>query len=284
MPNVPLSPPVILTVAGFDPSSGAGVTADVKTASAHGCYAVSAITALTVQSTQGVRRVEPVDPELLRKSLEELAADFEIRAVRLGMLGSSGVAKVVADFLERAKLPNLVLDPILRSSSGAELLDSAGTKLLAERLLPLSAVVTPNIDEAAVLTGLPVTNLEEMRAAAAKLHSMGAEAVVITGGHLDKAVDLLSTTTKHGIEEQVFKSEKIQSKATHGTGCAFATAITCHLALDRGLSEAVLLAKAFVSAAITNAQPLGKGIGPLHHLYRMGQQRRAAAAAVEIEH
>jgi hydroxymethylpyrimidine/phosphomethylpyrimidine kinase len=125
---------------------------------------------------------------------------------------------------------------------------------------------------------MAVTNPEQMRAAAAKLHAMGAAAVVVTGGHLEKAIDLLSFTTKRGVEQEIFKSERQRSNSTHGTGCAFATAMTCHLALGRGLPEAVLLAKAYVTAAIANAHPLGHGIGPVHHLYRMHQQRRAIAS------
>jgi len=276
------TPNVVLTIAGFDPSSGAGVTADIKTMAAHGCYGVACITAMTVQSTAGVKRVEPCDPGLVADTLRELAADVKIAAVHIGMLGSGKVAKAVADFLSRQKLPNVVLDPIFRASSGADLLDPSGRKVLAEQLLPLAAVVTPNVDEAAGLTELPVTSLDQMRAAAIKLHEMGAESVVITGGHLDKAIDLLSFQTKRGVEQEVFKSERQRSNSTHGTGCAFATAMACHLALDRGLPEAVLLAKAYVSAAIAKGHPLGRGIGPVHHLYRM-QQHRRIGAVVEAE-
>jgi hydroxymethylpyrimidine/phosphomethylpyrimidine kinase len=280
-------PPVVLTIAGFDPSSGAGITADIKTIAAHGCYGVSCITAMTVQSTSGVKRVEALDPTLVTNTLQELVADLEIAAVHIGMLGTGKVAKAVADFLnpigsDKGRLPNIVLDPILKSSSGADLLDAAGTRILIERLIPLAAVLTPNVDEAAVITGMKrVEELEEMRAAAAKLHEMGASAVVVTGGHLEKATDLLSFTTKRGIEQEVFKAERQRSKSTHGTGCAFATAMTCHLALDRGLAEATLLAKTYVTAAISNGQPLGKGIGPVHHLYRMSLQRRAAGSGEE---
>jgi len=199
------------------------------------------------------------------------------------MLGSSKVGGVVADFLERTQLPNVVLDPILQSSSGADLIDPAGSSLLAKRLLPLAAVVTPNLAEAAALTGLPVANLEQMRAAATRLHEAGAANVVVTGGHLDKAIDLLSFKTGRGIEQEVFKAERQRSNSTHGTGCAFATAMACHLALDRGLPEAVLLSKAYVLAAIAKAHPLGRGIGPVHHLYRMQQQRRMASPIAEPE-
>jgi len=210
------------------------------------------------------------------------------------MLGTGKVARAVADFLSgqpsgktgpssnrKARLPNVVLDPILKSSSGADLLDSSGTRVLIDRLIPLADVVTPNVDEAAAITGIKIKELEEMKASADKLHEMGASAVVITGGHLDKAMDLLSFTTKRGIEQEVFKAERQRSNSTHGTGCAFATAMACHLALDRGLAEATLLAKTYVTAAISNGQPLGKGTGPVNHLYRMTQQRRAASSGSE---
>ena len=278
-----VTPPVVLTIAGFDPSSGAGVTADIKTIAAHECYGVSCITALTVQSTQGVRRVEQVDPGILGEILLELIADVEVAAVHVGMLGTEAVARAVADFLERAALPHVVLDPILKSSSGADLLDAAGIRVLIERLIPLSEVITPNLNEAAALTGIPVTNLNQMREAAARLHSLGALNVVVTGGELEKATDLLSFTTARGIEQETFKADRLKSSSTHGTGCAFATALACHLAHDRGLPEAVLLSKAYVSAAIANAHPMGHGTGPLHHLYRMNQQRRQSAPAPEAE-
>jgi len=275
--DMPQAPPVVLTIAGFDPSSGAGVTADIKTIAAHGCYGVACITAMTVQSTSGVRRVEPVDTELISETLKELASDLEIAAVHIGMLGSVKAVKAVAEFLQRQKLENVVLDPILKSTSGAELLELNGARLLIERLVPLAAVVTPNLDEASALTGVTVTNPEQMKAAALKLHSQGATAVVVTGGHLEKATDFLSFTTKRGVEQQLVKSERKRSNSTHGTGCAFATAIACHLALGRGLPEAVLLAKAYITAAIVHAQALGRGTGPVHHLYRMYQPARRIA-------
>jgi hydroxymethylpyrimidine/phosphomethylpyrimidine kinase len=299
-------PPIVLTIAGFDPSSGAGITADIKTIAAHSCYGVACITAMTVQSTSGVRRVEAVDPALVTDTLEELAADLDIAGVHIGMLGSAKVVKAVADYLSngskgrpggpfrKARLPNIVLDPILKSSSGTALLDAAGIRMLIERLIPLADVVTPNVDEAEALTGIKVRDLEDMKAAAAKLHTMGAKAMVITGGHLDKAIDLLSFTTKNGAaeassgvgtprppEQEVFKAERQRSNSTHGTGCAFATAMACHLALDRGLAEAALLAKTYVTAAIANGHPLGRGTDPVNHLYRMGQQRRAAGSGNE---
>jgi hydroxymethylpyrimidine/phosphomethylpyrimidine kinase len=215
------------------------------------------------------------------ETLAELASDVEIAAVHVGMLGSGKVVRAVVDFLVARKLPNVVLDPILKSSSGTDLLDAAGMRLMTEKLLPLATVVTPNIDEASALTGLEVTDPEQMRAAASRLHDMGALAVVITGGHLEKAIDLLSFTGTRGIEQELFKSARLRSTSTHGTGCAFATSVACHLALGRGLPEAVLLSKAYVAAAISNAYLVGRGTGPVHHLYRMQQQRRVVAADPE---
>src|SRR6202167_6493984 len=293
---MPVTPPVVLTIAGFDPSSGAGITADIKTIAAHECYGVSCITVVTVDSTEGVRRCEglnPVDPEIVAATLDELLADMTIEAVHIGMLGNEQVVAVVADFLERARLPHIVLDPILKSSSGADLLDACGTRLLIERLLPLAELVTPNQVEAGVMTGVAVPDLDEMRDAAARLHALGAANVVITGGdapagpaagsHPAKAIGILSFTAARGMQTEVFKADRQRSNSTHGTGCAFSTALACHLAHGRGLPEAVLLAKVYVSAAIANAHPLGRGIGPLHHLYRMSQQRRPSPNVAEGE-
>ncbi|MGB9071943.1 MAG: bifunctional hydroxymethylpyrimidine kinase/phosphomethylpyrimidine kinase [Terriglobales bacterium] len=278
-----MTPPVVLTIGGFDPSSGAGITADIKTIAAHECYGISCITALTVQSTTGVRRVEPVAPQTITETLQELVLDLEVAAVHIGMLGSHGGAQAVAEFLAEARLPHVVLDPILKSSSGAALLDAPGTGLLIEKLIPLSQVITPNLDEASALTGLTVTDVGQMRLAAARLHSMGAVNVVVTGGHLEKAIDLLSFTTPRGIEQETFKADRQKSSSTHGTGCAFATALACHLAHGRSLPEAVLLSKAFVGAAIANAHRLGRGVGPVDHLYRMRRPRRPSVAPAEKE-
>ncbi|GAC1432973.1 MAG: bifunctional hydroxymethylpyrimidine kinase/phosphomethylpyrimidine kinase [Terriglobales bacterium] len=251
---------------------------------AHGCYAVASITALTVQSTKGVFRVEGVPAELVIQTLEELASDLEIAAVHIGMLGSAEVAEAVAAFLHSKKLPNIVLDPILRSSSGAELLAAGGLKVLIQKLLPIATVVTPNIAEATDLVGFPVTTLDQMREAANKLHEMGSESVVVTGGHMERAVDLLSFTSRRGIQQEVFRAPRQRSTSTHGTGCAFSSAITCHLAHGRGLPEAVLLAKAYVSAAIAKAYPIGHGTGPINHLYRMHQERRPVSSEFEKAH
>jgi len=270
-----MSKPVILSIAGYDPSSGAGVTADVKTAAAHGCYAATCITALTVQSTQGVFGVHPLEPELVVRTLNTMADDFDIAAVRIGMLGSGAVAGVVSGFLASRRLPRIVLDPVIRSSSGVALLDDIGLEML-RAMLPLCEVVTPNVDEAAQLAACETppasANWENalpwLRNAAARLHDMGARNVVITGGHLDPANDYLSTAGLQGSGEQVIEGKRLESGSTHGTGCAFATAIACQLALGKELLQAVRASKYYVRQAIESAYPLGKGIGPVNHFPR----------------
>jgi hydroxymethylpyrimidine/phosphomethylpyrimidine kinase len=273
------TPPVVLTIAGFDSSSGAGITADIKTIAANGCYGIAGITALTVQSSSGVKLVVPADSNLLRQTLEELSGDIEISAVHVGMLGSGQIASCVADFLAGAKLPFVVLDPILKSSSGASLLDESGINVLKKRLLPLATVVTPNVDEAAALTGIEVVDLEGMERAARRLHEMGANAVAVTGGHLEQAVDLLSIDllsvdlgSEKG-EQKVFRADRVASKHTHGTGCAFSTAIACPLAWGRPLSMAVLLAKTYVTSAIRYGYAIGKGAGPVNHMVQKRSPR-----------
>lgn len=274
---MPSAPPVVLSISGFDPSSGAGVTADIKTIAAHGCYGTACLTALTVQTTVGVHRVEPVSKEIVRETLRELASDMPPAAIRIGMLGSADIVDVVAEFLDSTRPPNVVLDPVLKASSGAALLDDKGTERLVKAVVPMATVITPNIDEAAALTGLTVGNLEEMKLAARKLHAIGAQNVVVTGGHLERAIDLLSVALPEGNFEQLeFASDRLRSTSVHGTGCAFATALAANLALGRQLQYAIVLAKAYVTKAISRAFPVGKGFGPLHHLYRMDEPPRPA--------
>ena len=260
------APPIVLSIAGYDPSSGAGITADLKTIAAHGCYGVTCITALTVQSTQGVKRVEPVEGRFVTETLHELTSDFSIAAVKIGMLGSGEVARAVADFLIRYPVRNVVLDPVLKSSSGADLLTREGIEILRERLLPLADVITPNVDEASLLTGLTIVQAEDMGSAAIRLHQMGAKNVVITGGHLDPPVDLLSWAS--GREQKTFTHKKVATRSTHGTGCAFSTALACNLALGKNLVEATGQAKQYVTSALANAVPIGKGKGPVNHLWK----------------
>lgn len=267
------APPVILSIAGYDPSSGAGATADIKTAAALGCYAATCVTALTVQSTQGVYRVRALEPELISETLAVLADDLDIAAVRIGMLGSGDVAAAVAGFLEERAPRNVVLDPVIRSSSGSALLDEAGLEILRDRIIPLCDVITPNIAEAAILTGTePVGEdsawepaLRRIRDLAGRLHELGAKAVVVTGGHLNPPNDFLVQWRDGKPVEEMIPGERIESRSTHGTGCAFATALACRLALGDDVSHATRAAKTYVRQAILAAYPLGKGTGPLNH-------------------
>jgi hydroxymethylpyrimidine/phosphomethylpyrimidine kinase len=264
------SPPkVVLSIAGFDPSSGAGVTADIKTAAAHGCFCLACPTALTIQSTQGVKAVDPIAPSTVVRTLETLAEDFDIAAVRIGMLGSAAIATTVADFLRQASLPNIVLDPVLRSSSGAALLDLPGLEILRDQLLPMATVITPNIDEAAAITGITIQSAADQSTAAGLLLELGAFAAVVTGGHLHEARDLLAWKDESGIHEEIFTSPHIESTNTHGTGCAFATSIACGLATGNSVLESVRAAKLFVRCAIESAPNLGHGHGPMNLLWNL---------------
>jgi|SRR5215472_3897102 len=260
---------IVLVVAGFDPSSGAGVTADLKTIAAHGLYGVSCITALTVQTTLGVSKCEAVRPELIRETLDALIEDTRPAAVKIGMLGSGQTAAEIADFLKVNSLRNVVLDPVLRSSSGAELLDEPGLRILRDELLGIVDVVTPNLAEASVLTGVPVVNKAGMERACRDLIKLGARNTVVKGGHLAHPIDVLATNSPNGsLTFQHFQNKKIETSSTHGTGCAYSTAIACNLAIGRSLAGddgAVMHARNYVASALSEAYPVGKGTGPINH-------------------
>jgi hydroxymethylpyrimidine/phosphomethylpyrimidine kinase len=264
--------PVVLSIAGFDPSSGAGIAADLKTLAAHDCYGVAAITALTIQNTQGVTGVSPTEAAVLRETIAALLADGRVKAIKVGMLANRANAEVVTEILgSNPALPS-VLDPVLRSSSGRDLADAACQEFLRLQLIKLVCVITPNLFEASALTGLPVENQEGMKAAARKLVEMGARAVVVTGGHLDKAIDVFFD----GSTLEVFIGDRVKPDNTHGAGCTFSSAIAANLALGRQLRDAVVLAKAYVTEAIRKAYVVGPGRVPLNHLYRMTQPYRIA--------
>src|SRR6202049_1542389 len=259
------TPPILLTIAGFDPSCGAGIAADLKTFAAHGCYGVAAITALTVQNTQGVADVQNTPSATLRAQLEALANDSDIAAVKIGMLGNRGNAAVGAEFLDARKFAHVVHDPVMKSSSGTELLDAAGMKYVITELLKRSSVITPNVPEAEILTGLTIKDVADMEAAARKIIEMGAHSVIVKGGHMDRAVDVLFD----GTEMVTLAGEKTNEDHLHGTGCTFASALTAQLAAGRGLLEAATLSKAYVTKAIEKGYPIGKGRVPLDHFYRL---------------
>jgi hydroxymethylpyrimidine/phosphomethylpyrimidine kinase len=259
------APPILLTIAGFDPCCGAGTVADLKTFAAHGCYGVAAITSMTVQNTQGVEAVHNTPSAELRGQLEILVKDCEIAAVKIGMLGNRGNAVVIGEFLDAHKFPHVILDPVMKSSSGTELLDAGGVKYVATELMKRSTVFTPNVPEAEVLTGLEIKDVLAMEAAARKLVEMGAPAVIVKGGHMERAVDVVFD----GSELVQLGGDRVKTENMHGTGCTFASALTAQLAAGRGLIEAATLAKAYVTKAIEKGYPIGKGRIPLDHFYRL---------------
>jgi hydroxymethylpyrimidine/phosphomethylpyrimidine kinase len=266
------APPILLTIAGFDPSCGAGVAADLKTFAAHNCYGIAAVTALTVQSTQGVLSVHATPAAQLRAQLDALADDVAIAAVKIGMLANRGNAVAVTEFLDKHKFAHVVLDPVFRPTAGnEELLDTAGLKFVRDELLKRVSVITPNIPEAEFLTGAEVKDLNAMKTAAQKLVEMGARAVVVTGGHLDKPIDVFCEAG--AAEVETFGGDHVKSPNTHGSGCTFSSAIAAQLASGQQLREAVILAKAYVTKAIEKSYQIGKGAGPLNQLFRFHQEQ-----------
>jgi hydroxymethylpyrimidine/phosphomethylpyrimidine kinase len=267
--------PVALTIAGFDPGSGAGVTADLKTFSAHRVYGVACISALTVQSTQGVRAVEPLSAALVRQTLDCLAEDVGLSGIKIGMLATSEIVIEVVSFLtgQSARLDRnrIVLDPVLRSTSGTPLLDANGIRLLRDQLLHCIGWITPNIRELAILIGEDPGGRDQVPAAAVRLKDLAAHLgndelnVVVTGGDLSRPDDFLLTASG---EQLWFTGEKIATSSTHGTGCAFSTALLCGLISGSSGREAVAAAKAYVTEALRSGYPVGKGKGPMNHLYQ----------------
>jgi len=255
-----VKPKVVLAIAGFDPSSGAGITADLKTIHAHEMYGVAAITAYTVQNTRGVQLVEALDSLLLRQTVAALASDFVIDAVKVGMLASAEVVETVAALCEEYVLPNIVLDPVLLSSSGTTLLSANALEAFKEHLLPLATVVTPNVEEALTLTGAI-----EAEGAGDRLLALGAKCIVITEGEAAEPTDVLILP---GMLPELLGGEHVETTSTHGTGCAFSTSIACGLAAGQSIRETVLSAKAYVNGALRHAPGLGKGRGPLAHFWK----------------
>lgn len=256
---------VALTIAGSDPSGGAGLQADLKTFAAHGVYGVSAVTAITVQTTEGVLESVALSGDRVSAQIEALAGDFSIAAVKLGLLASDAVVEAVAAAIASLDLPHVIVDPIVVASSGQRLLDADGVLTLRNELLPHAFVVTPNVPEAELLTGMPVRTRADMARAAEALHRLGPHAVVIKGGHLpdDDAVDVLFD----GRTIHEFPAPRIAGAAAHGTGCAFSASLAAHLALGKSLLEAVAGAKAYVAGALEHRVTLGKGAALLDHFW-----------------
>lgn len=256
----------VLSVAGSDSGGGAGIQADLKTFSALGCYGMTAITALTAQNTQGVRGIHPVPPDFLKAQLQAVIEDIGVDAVKLGMLHAPDVVQVVAWAIDHYSLPNVVLDPVMVATSGDRLIAQETVQGLVRELFPRAALITPNLDEAALLVGHPIPDATALEGAADELLGLGARAVLLKGGHLpgDEVVDLLATAD--GLRQR-FSAPRIHSRNLHGTGCTLSSAIACGLAQGLDLVAAVAQARIYIRGAMqAGAQVLtGQGHGPLNH-------------------
>jgi hydroxymethylpyrimidine/phosphomethylpyrimidine kinase len=253
--------PVALTIAGSDPSGGAGIQADLKTFHQFGVYGMSVITLLTVQNTQCVAAVEVMPPDLVARQLQAVLEDIPPQAAKTGALGNSAVIEVVAQQARRFSFP-LVVDPVMISKHGAPLLAEEARAALTQRLLPMTFLITPNLHEAAALAGMPVENVPAMEAAARRIADLGPQAVLVKGGHLtDDAIDVLFS---EGAMEY-FRSRRVDSKHTHGTGCTYSAAITAELAKGKALPAAIEGAKRYITRAIAASPGLGRGCGPVDH-------------------
>jgi hydroxymethylpyrimidine/phosphomethylpyrimidine kinase len=270
----PIPPPAVaLTIAGFDPSSGAGVTADLSVFAAHGIFGTSAITASTVQSTMGVAAVRAADPAWLLRTLEFVSTDLPAAGVKVGMLATDPIVRTVAEFLLTAqeRIP-VVFDPVIRSSSGYELLDPAALRRLHADFLPLVGWITPNWAELSVLSGVRVRTIEDVSRAADVLGKQHPGLyIVATGGDQEEPTDLLRAP---GGAMQTFRAERVETTSTHGTGCAFSAALLSRLILGDAPAKAVANAKAYVTEALRLAPGLGHGRGPLDLLWPLRKGRR----------
>jgi len=257
----------VLTIAGSDSSAGAGIQADLKTFAALGVYGTSAITAVTAQNTLGVSAVYVLPADLVTAQIEAVAGDIELHATKTGMLATAAVVEAVAAAIEELELPNVVVDPVMVAKSGDRLLDDDGIEMMRLELLPRARVVTPNIPEAEVLAGIRIDSPESARKAAKRIKDLGPAAVVVKGGHGegDEIVDLLFD----GAQFHEYRTPRVLTRHTHGTGCTFASAVAAALASGSGLPDAVARAQAYVAGALRSGLSIGHGHGPLNHFWKV---------------
>jgi hydroxymethylpyrimidine/phosphomethylpyrimidine kinase len=257
--------PQALTIAASDSGGGAGIQADIKTFQANGVFALSVLVAVTAQNTRAVTRIHPLPADLIDAQIDAVFDDFEIGAVKTGMLYSEEIVSSVSKRLRGLPVRNLVVDPVMVSKDGTELLKPDASEAMKRELIPLADVVTPNIHEAEKLSGMRIKSMEEAREAAERIHGLGCRAVLVKGGHLEShpATDLLFD----GKEFIVIPGEWIDTPNTHGTGCTYSAAIAAQLARGIALREAIHAAKRYVTEAIRHGLSIGHGNGPTHHFY-----------------
>lgn len=255
----------VLTIAGSDSSGGAGIQADIKTITCLGKYAMSVITSLTAQNTTGVYGVLDASPEFVEQQLECVFNDIEPDSIKIGMVSNENIIRAIAAFLQRKNVKNLVVDPVMISTSGSPLLNKNAMTALITELLPLATIITPNIPEAETLGGIEINNRDDIIKAAEIIHQKSGNAVLIKGGHsMDNADDLLYD----GKNYQFFELARIDNDNTHGTGCTLSSAIACGLADGKSISDSVRCAKEYITGALKFGFNIGNGCGPLLHNYR----------------
>ena len=266
----------VLTIAGSDSSGGAGIQADLKTFAALGVYGASAITAITAQNTVGVASMSVLPADLVTAQIEAVAGDIQLHATKTGMLATAAIVEAVAAAIKELDLPLVVVDPVMLAKGGARLLDDDGVETLRRELLPRALVVTPNIPEAEVIADRPIRSLADAREAARRIHGLAGTAVVVKGGHGtgDEVVDLLFDGDRF-IE---FRTPRIHTRNTHGTGCTFASAIAAYAALGHPLADAAARAQAYVAGAIRHGLAIGRGHGPLDHFWNLRHAEKTPRA------
>lgn len=256
----------VLTIAGSDCSGGAGIQADIKTITAHKMYAMSAITALTAQNTTGVYGVQDASPDFVAQQLDCIFTDIYPDAVKIGMVSNKDIIKVIAEKLIQYKAKNIVVDPVMVATSGGKLMQDGAVGALISELIPLADIITPNLPETECLCGFPIETEQDARKAAEKISGMLKGSVLVKGGHLTQSADdLLYTNGK----AEWFRSPRIETTNTHGTGCTLSSAIACNLAAGYDMSAAVKNAKGFITGALKAGLNLGKGSGPLDHCFNL---------------
>ena len=261
--------PIVLSIAGSDSSGGAGIQADLKAISALGAYAATAITAITVQNTMGVLAIHAIPPEYVKGQIEAVMDDLSPDAIKIGMINDINIVRVIAECICKYNPKHVVFDPVMVSTSGSKLIEDEAIKVLTEELMPLTDLITPNLDEVNVLTGKKIQNLTEMKTAARKLLEFGSKAVLVKGGHLEGSEMYDVLQLKSNEEPIIFTSKHIDSKNVHGTGCTLSSSIATFLALGYTMEQAVKLAKKYIDGAIEAGKDIfiGHGNGPLNHFY-----------------
>lgn len=255
----------VLTIAGSDCSGGAGIQADLKTFSAHGVYGMSVIVSVVAENTSRVIDIQDISPDMILKQMDAVFEDIEVDAVKIGMLSGCECMRAVSEGLRKYKPENIVIDPVMLAKGGHALMQLNAIEFFKSQLIPFAHMLTPNIPEAEVLTGMKIDSVPEMKEAAQIIYSMGAKSVLVKGGHLNgDAEDILFDGTNF----YSFKTKRIDTKNTHGTGCTFSSAIASNLALGKDLYNSVNAAKEYVTMAIEHSLEIGKGHGPTNHFYK----------------